>query len=271
MVSKIRATLNTATYQESVGKALRQVAAATAEHAGWLAFDSGNQDNARRWWLEALHFADRADSMDSRVTALASMALHACTSENMADGREAVDLMDVARRTAKPVMTPRLMSLMSARQAVGYAKAGDKAAAIRAMSEAERSLVSETPSDDEPTWLHFWGSADLYCHQARAFLFLKDSEKAEQAALAAQTACDETIFPRNYAIYSALRARALVEAGRVDEGISAATPVVACVSTLGSQRIVAEARTTIQRLHRHQQYKPAASFTSWANKLLPAT
>ena len=270
MVTNIRTTLSTASYSVPVGKELRGIAASTAEHAGWLAFDAGRTEDARRWWLEALHFADVAQDTNARVTALASMALQACTSDSPGDGREATDLMDLVKRSANKTMTPRLASLISARQAVGYARSGDRGAAIKAMISAEKSLASGTPTGDEPTWLHFWGPADLHCHKARAFLLMGDAGRAEGAAFAAQEACDEARYPRNFTIYAALRARALIEDGKVDEAIAAATPVVARVSTLGSRRIVAEARTTVQALNRYSHYAPAASFISWTNKLLPA-
>ncbi len=269
MVSEIRGVLGRASYSVSVGQGLRQVAAATAEHAGWLAFDAGRCDDARRWWLEALHYADLAGSTDARITALVSMALQASTSENPADARESVDLMDVARRSAGPAMTPRLASLISARQAIGFARGGDKDAAVKAILSAERSIGNGVPDDDEPTWLNFWGPADLSCHKARAFLALRMPDQAEQAAAAATQACDEDRYPRNHAIYAAVRARALIESGRVDAAIAAATPVVARVSTLGSRRIIAETRATVRLMSKHRSYGPAASFISWTNKLLP--
>jgi hypothetical protein len=103
------------------------------------------------------------------------------------------------------------------------------------MASAEHFLGNRAPEDDEPTWLHFWGPADLRCHQARAFLALREPDQAERAAFAAQQACDEAVYPRNHTIYAAVRARALIEEGKVDEAIAAATPVVARVSTLGSR------------------------------------
>jgi tetratricopeptide (TPR) repeat protein len=271
MVSHIRTTLAQASYPANVGRGLRRVAASTAEHAGWLAFDAGHADEARHWWLEALHFADLAESNDARVTALASMALQACTSANPSEGREAIDLMGVAKRSASATMTPRLASLISAREAIGHAKEGDRHMAAKAMLNAERFLGNGTAEDDEPTWLHFWGPADLYCHKARAYLMLGEPKDAERAASAARTDCDEATYPRNHTIYSALRARALIEDGRVDEAIAAATPVVARVSTIGSRRIAAEARATVRLLGKCRSYAPATSFTTWALKLLPAT
>ena len=167
-------------------------------------------------------------------------------------------------------MTPRLASLICARQAIGYAKDDDRHSAAKAIVSAERFLGNGAVDDDEPTWLHFWGPADLHCHRARAYLMLGEPNEAERAASAARLDCDEALYPRNHAIYSALQARALIEDGRVDEAIAAATPVVARVSTLGSRRIVAEARATIRLLDKRRSYAPAASFTRWAAKLLPA-
>jgi transcriptional regulator with XRE-family HTH domain len=83
MVSDIRTALARATYTAGVGRELRGVAALTAEHAGWLAYDRGRSEDARRWWLEALHLADLAGDSDARVTALVSMALQASTAEGV--------------------------------------------------------------------------------------------------------------------------------------------------------------------------------------------
>jgi hypothetical protein len=159
---------------------------------------------------------------------------------------------------------------MSARQAIGYARIGDQGASVKAMTAAERFLHQGGTNEDEPTWLHFWGPADLSCHLARAFLALDDPARAEAAAADAHEACDESTYPRNHTIYGAIRATALTRGGRVDEAIAAATPVVARVSTLGSRRVLAEARGVVRQLAKYQPYGPAASFTAWADKLLPA-
>jgi transcriptional regulator with XRE-family HTH domain len=270
MVTDLRSTLARASYSAQVGRELRCVAAATAEHAGWLAFDAGRVSDARHWWLEAMHFADLADDHSARVTALASMALQACTAKDPLSGREAVDLMDLAKRSAGAALTPRLTSLISARQAIGYARIGDKDAAVKAMAAAERSLGAGTPEDNEPTWLNFWGPADLSCHQARTFLALGKPAEAERFAALALDACDEAVYPRNHTIYAAVRATALLQDRRVDDAISAATPVVARVSTLGSRRIVAETQSLVSLLGNYRTYGPAASFTAWTNTLLAA-
>lgn len=270
MVTKIRTTLTRASHSMTVGRDLRSLAASTAEHAGWLAFDAGNAGSARRWWLEALHMSDLASNTDTRITALTSMALHACTSSDPADGREAVELVDAAKgsRIGKP--SHRLLSLLNARQAFGYARTGDAVRAASLLVEAERLLDGCDQDEDEPTWLQFWGPADLQCHAARSFIALGQFKPAQTAARNAITMCDQSIYPRNHAIYSTVLASALARDGQVDKAISASTSVIAKASTFGSRRIVAEAHDIVGMLDRRRGYKPAESFVAWARQLLPA-
>jgi hypothetical protein len=138
------------------------------------------------------------------------------------------------------------------------------------LATAERSLGDGKPVDGEPTWLQFWGPADFACHKARALLSLGRFADAEQAAQEAINVSDPLTFPRNHTIYAAVRATALVQAGRVDDAIAAATPVVARVSTLGSRRTTAETKGVVRALARRSDYRPAASFARWATQLLPA-
>ena len=122
MARHLQDALSRGSYSSSVGTGLGQVTSATMEHAGWLAYDAGRQDDARRWWLETCHLADMAAIPDARVTALASMSLHAST---VGRGKEAADLARAARAVAGDRATPTLLSLLSAREAVGLAQARD--------------------------------------------------------------------------------------------------------------------------------------------------
>ena len=109
MARHLQDALSRGSYSSSVGTGLGQVTSATMEHAGWLAYDAGRQDDARRWWLETCHLADMAAIPDARVTALASMSLHASTAGR---GKEAADLARAARAVAGDRATPTLLSLL---------------------------------------------------------------------------------------------------------------------------------------------------------------
>src|SRR4051794_16258668 len=99
-------------YSAPVGRDLSTVATATMEHAGWLAFDAGRQDDARRWWLETCPLAEIAAIPDARVTTFASMSLQASTC--VGRGREAADLARAARAAAGDRATPTLLSVLAA-------------------------------------------------------------------------------------------------------------------------------------------------------------
>ncbi len=92
MARRLQDALRRGSYLPTVGRELQSITAAAT--AGWLAYDAGWQDKARRWWLETCHFADVPDV---RVSALAAMALQA---SNAGDGRETVDLVQAARKAA---------------------------------------------------------------------------------------------------------------------------------------------------------------------------
>lgn len=270
MVEQLKVSLARASYGPAVGRGLREVAAATAEHAGWVAFDSGRREDSRRWWLEALHLAELAEASHLRVTAFASMALQACNTPNSWDGREAVELMDAARRAAGRTASPRLLSLLAARQALGHARSGDGTESARWLAESDRLLAKGAADGDEPAWLTFWGQADLACHRARAAICLGDFKQAQAAAQFALRECDGERYPRNQVIYASVLGSALVRDGHLDEAMSAMAPVVARVNSFGSRRILTETHTTLRMLDRQKGYQPVASFTNWARQIIPA-
>ena len=74
---RLRGLVERASYDQATGQAVRELAGQTADHAGWLAFDAGRHDDARGWWLEAMHWARLADSDSVAVGAMASMSRQA--------------------------------------------------------------------------------------------------------------------------------------------------------------------------------------------------
>jgi hypothetical protein len=175
MARRLQDALRRGSYSPSVGCELHKVTAATLEHAGWLAYDAGWQRQARQWWLETCHVAALADVTDVRITALASMALQA---SDLGDGREAVDLIQAARKiTINDQGNPLLLSLLAARESIGLAHTGDRSAAISAIGQAWKWL-DHGRRGDEPFWLDFWGPADLAWHETRVAVVTKQSKSA---------------------------------------------------------------------------------------------
>lgn len=263
MVRRLQHTLNRATYTPAVGRELQAVLAAASEHVAWSAYDAGRRDVARRWWLEALHAADLAESRDVRVITLASMSLSAA---GQRAGREAVDLVAAARRAAGNNGTPRLMSLLAAREALGQANAGAKAAACTALRTARRHLERDG-SADEPEWLDFWGDADLASHESRVAWLAGDRRASIRARRDAVAAADPRLG-RNVALYTAVLGTLLTRNGELEEAITVSTPVVARSREFGSRRIVDAVNDTRRLLAAHRDYRPAREFVDWSGQIL---
>lgn len=266
MARRLQDAVRRGSYPPAVGCELRKVTAATMEHAAWLSYDAGQQDKARRWWLETCHFADVSEIPEVRVTALASMSLQASYA---GDGAGTVDLIQAARKAATHDQSGNamLLSLLAAREAVGHAQTGDRRAATSAIGQA-RQWLDRGRAGNEPFWLDFWGPADLAWHETRVALVTGQGKSAEVAARAALAAVDPA-FPRNRIGYAAGLGSVLTQRGQFDEAISVTTEAIQGVRAVrGSGRTVATLHRTVDLLGQ-QKYPPAKSFATAARRLLP--
>lgn len=268
MATSLTTALQRGRYSTAVGHQLATLTATTMEHAGWLAFDAGNNRSARSWWLETTHLArDLDQAPDAHVAALASMSLHAADDPDRA--REAAQLAQAARVAAGSNASATLLSVLAAREAVGYARTGDRTNANRALTVARQQL-DRSPSVDEPLWLQFWSPADLACHETRVASGFGQRQAAETAARTALSSADEQRFPRNHAIYSARLGAVLARTGQYDEAIAVTSDAVKRIDQLsGSRRIVADLSSTVDHLAT-RSYGPAQQFAAAARRLLPA-
>ncbi|MGH3685312.1 MAG: helix-turn-helix domain-containing protein [Pseudonocardiaceae bacterium] len=270
MAQRLQDALRRGSYLPAVGRELQGVTAATMEYAGWLAYDAGWQQKARHWWLETCHAADLSGITDARVTALASMSLQA--SNTPGGGRETVGLVHAARTAAQEGQppSPTLLSLLAAREAVGHAHIGDRAATVSAISQA-RQWLDHGRQGDEPFWLDFWGPANLARHETRVALATRNGKSAELAARAALASSDADAFPRNHIAYTVGLASILTQRGQLDEAISVTSDAIHGIQEVqGSGRIIADLHRTLDLLGQ-QKYAPAKDFAGAARLLLPAS
>lgn len=268
MARRLETALQDGSYQPAVGQELAAVTAATMEHAAWLAYDAGWAPQARQWWLETCHLADLSGVPDSRVTALASMSLQAGGDPRR--GSETVGLAQAARAAAGEQTSPTLLSVLAAREAVGHARTGDRAAATGSIAQA-RHWLDQGRRGDEPFWLDFWGPADLAWHETRVALALGQGTLAVGAARAALAANDAVAYPRNQVLYTVGLGSVLTRVGQFDEAIAVTGDAVQRVDAMrGCGRALTKLHHTIDLLGR-QNYPPAMSFAAAARRLLPAS
>ena len=123
---------------------LTTLAARTAEYAGWMAQESGD-DRAALWWTgQAVDLA--ADAGDHDLAAYA-LVRHALITLYRRDGASTVEL--ARRAQAHPRASVRTRGLAALREAQGHALAGDHGNCMRALDRA-RSLLARTTDGDGP-------------------------------------------------------------------------------------------------------------------------
>lgn len=199
--------LNHSEYAEAAGRELLLAYGELAEMAGWLEFDAGRTMTAQYQFGEALRAAQLADDLNLEVLILASMIMLA---RGRGRPREAVQLSQLAQRRASGWGTTRLMSLLAAREAIGWAQAGDSAAAQSAMNRALHTF-DPNPAADDPAWLSFYTAAELLALQSSVSSYLERSAQAVTQLRMSLQALDPG-YQRNRALYSARLALAhLVE------------------------------------------------------------
>lgn len=121
-------------YSDEVGRALFGASAELTRLAGWMAFDTGQQEAAQRYYIQALRLARAAADVPLGGYVLASMSLQA-TYRGFGD--EGVDLAQAALERNRGLATARTMSFFRLVEARAHARANDAVAAGAALKAAE--------------------------------------------------------------------------------------------------------------------------------------
>jgi transcriptional regulator with XRE-family HTH domain len=239
---RLRELVERAGYDAETGRALRELAGQTARRMGSLEFHAGRHDDARRWWLEALHWARLAESDLVTAGTMASMAVQAADRHRP---HEAIDLATTAQRTAGRA-SPRLKSMLLTREALGHAGAGDATSARAALCRARG--LADRPCDDDPRWLNYYGLAEFTCYEYRVALILGDRAAAEDAARATVALSDPVAYPRDYALDLIHLADVLAQRRKIDESAAVATRAADAAAHVDSGRVTRGLRGVARQL-----------------------
>jgi tetratricopeptide (TPR) repeat protein len=211
---RVRRVINTGSYPDSIGRQLRLIAGETAEHCGWLSFDANLDDDACRFWGEALTAARLLPDDGLEVLVLADMCTQARYNGRPRDAR---DLAQAAQQRAAGWASPTVLSMLVQREALALARMNDETGARRALSRAMRLLERNADSQPTPDWARFHGTAAL--SQAQGLLFIDVGHyKAAVPYLQAALAQQKGTYGRNRLIYRLDLASATIRSGDVDEG-----------------------------------------------------
>ncbi|MEX0171794.1 MFS transporter [Streptomyces sp. LMG1-1-1.1] len=231
-------------YSDEVGRALFGATAELTRLAGWMAFDTGQQEAAQRYYIQALRLARAAADVPLGGYVLASMSLQA-TYRGFAD--EGVDLAQAALERNRGLATARTMSFFRLVEARAHAKAGDGVAAAGALKSAEGWLERSRAGDADPTWLGFY-SYDRFCADAaECYRDLKAPREVRRFTEQALSRPTEE-FVRSHGLRLVVSAVAELESGNLDAACAAGTLAVEVAGRISSARTTEYVRDLLHRL-----------------------
>ncbi|MET9776262.1 transcriptional regulator [Streptomyces sp. NPDC006367] len=149
--------LNTASYDETTGRALFSAVADLGSVAGWMTFDAGMHQQAQRIFIVALHAASEAGDKALGAHILQCMARQM---SHLGHYDEALDLVSLAQYGARRQATAATRSMLAALEARFHAILGQSSESERAAGTAEELFTAIDPQQ-EPAHMTFFDEAEL--------------------------------------------------------------------------------------------------------------
>ena len=253
-------------YSDEVGRALFGATAELTRLAGWMAFDTGQQEAAQRYYIQALRLARAAADVPLGGYVLASMSLQAIY-RGFAD--EGVDLAQAALERNRGLATARTMSFFHLVEARAHAKAGDAQACAGALSAAEGWLERARDGDPDPTWLGFYSYDRLAADAAECYRDLRIPRQVRRFTETALSHPTEE-FVRSHGLRLVVSAVAELESGNLDAACAAGTRAVEVAGRISSARTTEYVRDLLHRLEPYGDEPRVAELRERARPLLAA-
>ncbi|MFI9627681.1 sporulation protein [Streptomyces sp. NPDC052042] len=253
-------------YSDEVGRALFGAAAELTRLAGWMAFDTGQQEAAQRYYIQALRLARAAADVPLGGYVLASMSLQA-TYRGFAD--EGVDLAQAAVERNRGLATARTMSFFRLVEARAHAKANDAPTAGAALKAAESWLERSRDGDADPSWLGFYSYDRFAADAAECHLDLKAPRQVRRFTEQALSRPTEE-FVRSHGLRLVVSAVAELESGNLDAACAAGTRAVEVAGRISSARTTEYVRDLLHRLEPYGHEPRVAELRERARPLLVA-
>jgi hypothetical protein len=255
--------------RQSVSDRLHTGAGELAISVGWLAHDSGRFAEARSHYAEALATARVSGDPGLEAHVFCNMAFLARDANRPREAVRAAEAGQQAARqlaSSRPGASPRLLSLLALREAVGWAGMGDRSGCEQALTRA-RDLFDQGPREADPEWMTFFGEAEMASLDAQCWAALGDfGRAADGARRAVEVQQREPHFVRNLALFSAELAGYLARHGDPEEAAVAGHRSLGLLNAEGSSGKVRSTRVrdmlanTAQRLAPYRSEPAVATF-----------
>ncbi|GGO45802.1 hypothetical protein GCM10012287_14580 [Streptomyces daqingensis] len=203
---------------QRIRQRLFAVAAEYTSTAAWSAVDAHQSERARGHLNRALYLAGMAKDSTAEMRVWNA---HAMLARQQLRHTEAVDSGQAAQATAITRRDPLFASLAQARTAVGHANCGDRQAALRSLGHAQEALAKVKLDEPRPSWIAFYGPAELLAITAIVRGRIGDAAEAEAASHRALSAIPER-FRRNRALATAQLALAQLHQHDIEQACASA-------------------------------------------------
>ncbi|MFF9312031.1 hypothetical protein ACF1BS_14085 [Streptomyces sp. NPDC014748] len=251
----------------SIQKGLYGIAAELARLTGWTYFDARQDNQARAYFTQALQLAKGIDDRQFMANVLACMSLQATYQDKPADSLALVTAAQDQARSAAGT-TPRVLSMLSMREAFAHAAIGNQAATHRAIGEAHRHFEQIKSSDPDPSWVTYFDEPKLIVDTGIAHGRLGEAKTAEPLIADALRREDRT-NQRGRAFHSFWLARTQLDQGKLDQACHTATQALEPASAVASERVSGHLREFYGQLAPHRQEPVALAFEARLRELLP--
>ncbi|MFI1735508.1 MFS transporter [Streptomyces acidicola] len=231
-------------YSDEVGRALFGASAELTRLAGWMAFDTGQQEAAQRYYIQALRLARAAADVPLGGYVLASMSLQA-TYRGFGD--EGVDLAQAALERNRGLATARTMSFFRLVEARAHARASDAHAAGAALKASEGWLERARDGDNDPSWLGFYGYDRFAADAAECYRDLKAPRQVRRFTEQALSKPTEE-FVRSHGLRLVVSAVAELESGNLDAACEQGVRAVEVAGRISSARTTEYVKDLLHRL-----------------------
>ncbi|MCW8384637.1 hypothetical protein [Streptomyces justiciae] len=250
----------------SIQNGLYGIAAELARLTGWTYFDARQYSQARAYFTEALQLAKAIDDRQFMANVLACMSLQATYQDKPADS---LALVTAAQDQARSSLgtTPRVLSMLSMREAFAHAALGNPDDTHRAIGEAHHHFEQIHSSDSDPSWVTYFDEPKLIVDTGIAHGRLGEAATAEPLIADALRREDRS-NQRGRAFHSFWLARTQLDQGKLDQACHTATQALGHASTVASERVSGHLKEFYGQLEPHRQEPVALAFEARLRELL---
>ncbi|GAA1301330.1 hypothetical protein [Saccharothrix xinjiangensis] len=250
-------------YTEQLGGRLFRVAAELGRLAGWTSLDAGFHSAAERYYVTALRAAHTADDRAIGANILRCMGLQ------LLDVNRPVEALAVtaAAREGAQQSSPRIIAMMTVREARVHAVLGDAAECERLLVRADGAMA-RAGERESPEWATSYFDHAEYCAEVAACYLALRRHRATDDWLRQSLDVQRPGRGVDRATNLMRRAEAVLELGDVDHAcslVSGAVPSIAAARSVRNRRRLSDFQV---KLNAHRQHRAVVELDEQVRSLI---